>query len=133
MGLQLNTKRFVLMLILLPIIVVFGLTTKWYKGPYHSWVNDSFGGVVYEVFWCLLFSLPGIWKKLNIALGVFIVTCLLEFLQLWHPPFLTLIRSYKLGGYLLGTVFQWKDFPYYGIGCWLGYRLLKGLDKSGRK
>jgi hypothetical protein len=61
-------------------------------------------------------------------LGVFLVTSALEFLQLWHPPFLQLIRSTFLGQTLIGTSFTWWDFPYYFFGCvlgWFGVRYVK--------
>jgi hypothetical protein len=41
-------------LILLLLITPLGFYTKIYSGPGASWVNDSLGGVFYEVFWCLL-------------------------------------------------------------------------------
>jgi hypothetical protein len=47
---------------------------------------------------------------------VFIVTCILEFLQLWHPPFLEWIRNYFLGRTIIGNSFSKSDFLYYFFG-----------------
>ena len=55
-----------------------------------------------------------------IAAGVVLVTCGLEFLQLWHPPWLQAIRSTFLGASLLGTSFSWWDFPAYVVGAGVG-------------
>jgi hypothetical protein len=55
------------------------------------------------------------------------VTCLLEGLQLWHPPFLEWPRSYLIGQILLGTTFSWSDFPYYFIGAELGWLWIQAL------
>ena len=98
------------------------LYTKVYAGPAAAWVNNSLGGVFYVLFWCLLvfWCLPRVapWR---IALAVLAVTCLLEFLQLWHPPLLEWLRSFWFGQILLGTTFAWSDFPYYFIGAGLGW------------
>jgi len=113
------------------VIVPIGFFCKFYSGPASSWVNDSLGGVFYEIFWCLLIFL--FFKKMklfNIALIVFVVTCFLEFLQLWHPPFLQFFRSFFIGRTILGTSFTWTDFPYYFIGCVISYFLVKFLKKA---
>ena len=119
----------VALLISIAIIVPFGLFTKFYRGPGQSWLNDSFGGVPYEIFWILLVVL--IWPQVSAkwaAVGVLIATCILEFLQLWHPPFLQAIRATLLGRLVLGTTFVWSDFPYYFIGSFLGWLWVKGLE-----
>jgi len=112
------------------VIVPVGLLCKLYSGPASSCVNDSLGGVFYEIFWCLLIFL--FFKKVkpfNIAMIVFLVTCFLEFLQLWHPPFLQFLRSFFLGRTILGTSFTWTDFPYYFIGCIISYYWMKFLKR----
>jgi hypothetical protein len=116
----------------LMVIVPLGFSTKFYQGPAAPWINDSLSGVFYEVFWCLLIFLflpqarPGI-----IALAVLVLTCFLEFLQLWHRPFLEYLRSFFVGRTILGTTFAWTDFPYYFLGSGIGWfwlRQLRNLD-----
>lgn len=117
-------------LILLLLVTPFGFYTKIYLGPGASWVNDSLGGVFYEIFWCLLvFLLMVNARALVIATSVFMVTCFLEVLQLWHPKFLEIIRSYFIGRTLLGTSFNLYDFIYYFIGSGIGYLILTRLQK----
>ena len=103
-------------------LVSLGLYTKVYAGPAATWVNNSLCGVFYVLFWCLLvfWFRPRV-KPWRIALAVLSVTCLLEFLQLWHPPWLEWLRSFWIGRTLLGTTFAWSDFPYYVIGAGLGW------------
>ena len=115
-------------LILLLLITPIGFYTKIYSGPAAQWVNDSLGGLLYEIFWCLLFFLFFV-KAWVIATSVFIVTCFLELLQLWHPEFLEFIRSYFIGRILLGTSFNLYDFIYYFIGSGIGYLILTRLQK----
>jgi hypothetical protein len=117
-------------LILLLLITPIGFYTKIYSGPGASWVNDSLGGVFYEIFWCLLVFLFVVKAKAwVIATSVFIVTCFLELLQLWHPEFLEIIRSYFIGRTVLGTSFNLYDFIYYFIGSGIGYLILTRLQK----
>jgi hypothetical protein len=117
-------------LILLLLVTPFGFYTKIYLGPSASWVNDSLGGVFYEIFWCILFFLLIVKAKAwVIATSVFIVTSFLELLQLWHPEFLEIIRGYFIGRTLLGTSFNLYDFIYYFIGSGIGYLILTRLQK----
>lgn len=110
------------------IIVPLGFSTKFYSGYGQSWVRDSLGGVFYEIFWCLVVYL--FWRRLRIGAivaMVLVVTFCLEFLQLWHPPFLECLRNFFIGKTVLGTRFSWSDFPYYFIGCGIGWLWLKKL------
>ncbi|WP_299414768.1 DUF2809 domain-containing protein [Acaryochloris sp. IP29b_bin.148] len=111
------------------VIVPLGLTFKFYQGPGQSWLNDTFGGVPYEIFFVLLAAY--IWPSVSpgrIAISVCLTTCGLEFLQLWQPAWLQAIRATLLGRLVLGNTFSWEDFPYYFVGSglgWLGLRWLK--------
>ena len=116
-------------LVSLVVIVPLGLYTKHgYHGPGADWVHDSVGGVLYEIFWCLALAivLPR-WKASRIAAMVLIATCILEFLQLWHPPLLELARSSFVGRTILGSSFDWGDFPYYFIGSAIGWAWLRAI------
>jgi len=113
------------------VIVPLGFFTKFYKGPLSSWINNSVGGIFYEIFWCLLIFL--FLKKIKtwkIAVSVLLLTSLLEFLQLWHPPFLESIRNFFIGRTLLGNCFSWSDFPYYVLGCAIGWFWMESLKKK---
>ena len=119
-------KKRKLTLISIFIITPIGFYSKFYKGPAASWVNDFLGGAFYVIFWCLVFYF--IFPKSKswfIATIVLVVTCLLEFLQLWHPPLLEFIRSNFIGVTILGHSFNWSDFPYYFLGSAIGWLWLK--------
>jgi len=108
------------------IIVPIGFASKFYNGLFTEWVNNSLGGVFYEIFWCLVIFLilPKITTYL-IPIFVFLVTSVLEFTQLLSYPILETIRSNFLGRTLIGTSFEWSDFIYYFIGSFLGFLLLQ--------
>ena len=121
-------------LLFLLFIVPLGFYTKFYSGPAHVWVNNSLGGFFYEIFWVLfVFLIFPKAKPLNIAILIFMTTCAIEFLQLWHPPFLESIRGHFIGRTILGNSFNWGDFPYYFVGSLGGYFILIAIQKINRK
>lgn len=121
-------KRKITLLLLL-VITPLGFLSKLYNGTYANWVNNSFGGILYEIFWCLvIFFFLYNSKILKIVFSVFLITSLLEFLQLWHPPFLQLIRSNFIGRTIIGTSFVPSDFVYYLIGSCLGWFILTWIS-----
>ncbi len=123
-------KRFITLIIIL-IVIPIGFYSKFYKGIYANWVNNSLGGIFYEIFWILLIYLFFTrLKTVYIALIVLLATCALEFLQLWHPPFLQILRSNFIGVTILGNSFVWNDFPYYFIGSFLGWMLIRAIDSK---
>ena len=112
------------------IVTPLGFAFKFYPGPANGWFNNYGAGLLYEIFWILLAFLffPSKRSANVIPAYVFVLTCILEFLQLWHPPFLQLIRSSFMGSALIGTTFVWWGFPHYVLGCligwiWLGFLL----------
>jgi hypothetical protein len=117
------------------VIVPLGFYCKLgYHGPAEHWVHDSFAAVFYEILWCLVLALllprP---KPAALAAGVLIGTCILEFMQLWHPPLLEWLRGFFLGRAILGSTFDWWDFPYYFLGSALGWLWLHFLALSGAR
>ncbi len=130
---KLSDKFWATMISLL-IIVPAGFYSKFYSGPAANWVNNSLGGVFYEIFWCLLiFLFSERIRPWIIAVFVLTVTCCLEFLQLWNHPVLQFLRSCFIGRTILGTTFAWSDFPYYFSGCGIGLVWMMWLPKkSGR-
>ncbi|QTA92089.1 DUF2809 domain-containing protein [Desulfonema magnum] len=122
------TKIQIRTLISLLIIVPVGFYSKFYAGPAANWANNSLGGLFYEIFWCLvIFFFSETFSPWKIAAFVCITTCGLEFLQLWHPPFLMFLRRFFIGRTILGTTFAWSDFPYYFLGCGIGCFWMKRL------
>jgi len=38
-------------------VTLLGLYSKFYRGWYSDWINNSLGGVLYVVFWCGMLDL----------------------------------------------------------------------------
>ena len=123
-------KHLILAVIVLFILIPIGFFSKLYSGIGHEWINNKLGGVFYEMFWCLVFFvlLPKS-KPSVIAIWVFTTTCILEFVQLLNNNLLEIIRSNFIGQTIIGNSFTWSDFPYYIVGSFLGYLILKKLEK----
>ena len=51
------------------------------------------------------------------------VSFLVETSQLYHSPWIDSIRSTRLGALVLGSVFNWPDFPAYVVGVLIGVAL----------
>ena len=109
-------RRFLLICLL--ILIPIGLATKMYTGSGSWWVYAHAGGVFYEIFW--IFFVLAVWSnrsEVAVAAWVFLVTCILEFFQLWHPAPLEAIRGTFPDHAVLGSRFSWWDFPCYAVGC----------------
>jgi Protein of unknown function (DUF2809) len=110
-------------------LIPLGYGVRFY-GSSPAWFQDALGSIVYEIFWIVLWlacrpkALP-----LRVSGTVFLLTCSLEFLQLWHPPLLQLIRATLPGRLVLGNTFSWTDFPAYGAGSLAGYFWVKALTR----
>lgn len=94
-------------------------------------MQDYLGGVLYEIFWCLIVSLvlhrhPP-WQ---ISVGVFTLTSILECLQLSHLTILETLRQTFIGHMILGSFFDLWDFPHYLLGSLLGYLVLIMLHRE---
>ncbi len=125
--------------LILTALAAVGVGTKVYHGTFEGWVHNYAGGVIYEVFWIVLFgSVLHKVRAWRITLWVFLVTCALETLQLYHPPFLEAIRSSFVGRGLIGDGFDPYDFPHYVIGSLIGWkfcnfmRILRDKDRLVR-
>ena len=117
----------------LMVITPVGFATKFYDGPLAIWVNQSLSGVLYVAFWILLVmvGVPRL-RPVVVALGVFLITALLEVAQLWQPPWLEVIRGHFLGRTLLGTTFVLSDFLYYAFGALLGLSVVALCRRVGK-
>lgn len=117
-----------ILLLVLCLVIPLGLYTKVYNGPGWIWSVNYGGGIFYELFFCILAALivPSA-GAVRIGIIVFSATAALEFLQLWHPPFLEAVRSLWLGRTLIGTTFSLLDFPHYAAGCFLGVLLIRSV------
>ncbi|MFB6279692.1 MAG: DUF2809 domain-containing protein [Salinibacter sp.] len=112
------------------VLIPLGIGTKYYAGPAAGWVHGHAGGVLYVIFWTVVVVLAGPslspWAA---AGGVFVVTCGLEFLQLWSPSWLEAIRDTFSGHALLGSTFGRWDLLHYAIGAVCGGLFVRAVSR----
>lgn len=123
---MLISYRFAL-LISIALVVPLGYIVRFYHGGQNEW-SDFGGSVAYEIFWIMLVivCLPRS-SLLWTAIAVCLATCAIEFLQLWKPPLLQMIRATLPGRIILGNTFNWSDFPSYFVGSFLGWAWVRSL------
>ena len=119
-------RRFILLAVL-ALLVVGGYWLR-FNAPIGPEWRDYSGGVAYVVFWILAYTfLKPTAPALPVSLIVLFLTCCLEFLQQWHPPWLEAIRRTLPGRLVLGTTFSWSDFPPYFVGAFIGFAAMRVL------
>jgi Protein of unknown function (DUF2809) len=119
----------VALLLTIVLIVPIGYFLRfWTALPW--WVSDISGSLAYQIFWIALaqFCFPK-FSIVKTAIGVFIFSCAIEFLQLYQPDWLQAIRATLPGRLVLGNTFLWSDFLPYAIGCGLGGILMVRLRR----
>ncbi len=105
--------------VVLLVLVVLGLGSKFYSGWAQGWIHNFSGDVLYEMFWIWLVGAWQLrWRVGRIAIATFLITAAIEISQL--IPFPDAWQAQLWWRLLLGTSFSWPDFPCYAAGCWLG-------------
>ena len=115
------------------IVTPLGFIFKFYTGPWSVWFNNYGAGLLNEIFRILMVFLFFHSRRSGyiISVCVFIITCIFEFLQLWHASFLELIRSNFVDRALIGITFSWWDLPHYFLGCMLGLIWIRIIMRKG--
>lgn len=103
--------------------LVIGTGLVWRSGllPFPPFLTkyggDSLWALVVFLWFGFVFRRSSTWR---IALGALCFAWSVEFLQLYHAPWIDEIRSTRLGRLVLGTTFNAPDLIAYAIGIALG-------------
>lgn len=123
---QVPVKRRRILLQFLVICAPLWLSFKLYNGPYSDQVSNYLAGVLFLIIWALVIQL--IWptlKEVPLLIVLFLVFSALELL-IWQNPGLVENLSITLyGSSLIGDSFSVNRIPYYGVGAFIGYFVLK--------
>jgi hypothetical protein len=113
------------------ILVPIGLLTKVYSGIGVEVIHNHLGGVIYVIFWILLFSfIFPTYSPCKLTLWVFLVTCGIESTQLINTSTLELLRKNFFFRALFGNTFNPFDFICYLVGALLGLFTIFFIDKT---
>ena len=121
-----NRRSVIKSIFLLGLIAALGFVTKLLPVFEGTWVANNLSGLFYVTELCLVVYIvfPGN-PAFIYGLVAFLLTSILEFLQLWEPQFLMSIRGSFVGHTILGSSFSWMDFLFYLGGALLGWLLLQ--------
>jgi hypothetical protein len=116
-----NNRKRVLQAFYILTVIILGLASRRYGELLPVWLAAYAGDVLWGLMVYLIvgFLLPK-QKIYHIALIAFVFSALIEISQLYHAPWIDAIRSYRLGGLLLGYGFLWSDMGCYAIGIAIG-------------
>lgn len=116
-------QRLILSLYLI-ITILFGLLSRSSFVPHTSFIGTYAGDTLWALAVSLGFSIVFIRTS---GRTIFIISLLfsfaIEFLQLYHSPWIDTLRSYKIGALILGSGFLWSDLVCYTVGVALGTTL----------
>jgi hypothetical protein len=114
--------------VLIILVAALGVLAKLYPSEEAMWVCNHLAGTFYVVELALILHLvfPDHMSFL-LAMAAFLITSLVEFLQIWHPDFLESFRASFIGHTILGSTFSWLDFPWYLAGAIIGWGLLQWI------
>jgi hypothetical protein len=104
------------------LFMVVGYTSRQYyptSGTFiHDYVGDAiWAGMIYFGFRMIQSQI--ICLKSAIYAIIFCFT--IEFLQLYHAPWIESLRHTKIGGLILGFEFLWSDLLSYTIGIFIAF------------
>ncbi|MFP4220509.1 MAG: DUF2809 domain-containing protein [Phormidium sp.] len=111
--------------------IALGIGSRVYTVPFAAWLQNPAGAIFYELFWMVLvaYIIPELAAG-AIAIIIFVLTSLLELLQLYQHPILEAIRQTVVGRLLIGSSFDPWDFLHYCIGCMIGWVILRQLQRK---
>jgi len=112
--------------------IIIGLLSRKAFPP--SFIDPYLGDFLYALmfFFIVGFLFPQM-KSPKVAMVSIVICYLIECLQLCEADWLNHLRSYKIGGLILGYGFLWSDIVSYTFGGLFGYFLEKIILNENRK
>lgn len=107
--------------ILIITVILMGLCSRRYSEHLPGFVGIYAG----DTLWALMvFLFAGFlfkrWPAIKIAIVSIVISFLIEISQLYHSPWIDMVRKTRLGGLVLGFGFLWSDLLCYLIGVLIG-------------
>ena len=120
-----NTPRFtrsrLLYAVLIVIVIVLGLASRRYSHALPPLLATTTGDALWALCVFLFFGFlrpaAPIWR---VAVAALVFAFAIEFSQLYHAPWIDILRHQRLGGLILGFGFRWDDLLCYTIGVGIG-------------
>jgi hypothetical protein len=105
-------------------VIAVGLASRNVAGLF----PEALGKYPGDTLWTLMmfFFLGSLFprcRSLHIAACALAISCAVETSQLYHSPWIDSLRGNSLGHLVLGSGFDWRDFPAYSLGASAGFVL----------
>jgi len=118
---KMTVKRNRLLYLLFVVITILsGLASRQYSNILPQWINLYLGDALWALMVFLMASFLFHSKSTRwVAIVALIFSYSIEISQLYHAPWIDVLRANRLGGLILGFGFLWSDLVCYtvGIGC----------------
>lgn len=115
-----RNKLHYFLLIIATIIVGLLSRTKIIPAIIYPYLGDYLYALMFFFIIAFIFDKMDSWK---VALISLLLCYSIEILQLYQADWILTVRSYKLGGLILGYGFLWSDIVSYTLGGMTGYFL----------
>jgi hypothetical protein len=102
------------------------LSIKFYDGPYSDLIGNYLAGILFIIISALIVQLifPGL-RDTPLLIVLFIFFSALELVRWQFPELFANVRFSLAGQPIIGEVFSINKIPYYGVGAFIGYFVLK--------
>ncbi|BDD86064.1 DUF2809 domain-containing protein [Desulfofustis limnaeus] len=102
-----------------------------YRGPYDTEVNHYLAGILYLMCWALViqFILPRLSER-PLLLALFLFFCLVELVAWRFPALLSGLSMTVAERTIIGGHFSLNKIPYYGVGAFTAFFLLRACRRS---
>ena len=124
-------KRRRILLQFLIICLPLWLSFKFYTGPYSDQVGNYLAGVLFLIIWALAIQLivPTL-RETPLLIILFLVFSAMELLISQNPGLVENFSITLADQTLIGDTFSVNRIPYYGVGAFIGYFVLKACRAS---
>jgi hypothetical protein len=102
-------------------LIVLGLVSRTDSSPFPGVLGKYPGDALWA--WMVFALFAAVWPRSStsrVAFAALGFSCLVEFAQLYHAPWIDALRGTTLGGLVLGSQFNPLDFAAYAVGVAAG-------------
>jgi hypothetical protein len=125
-GKKIHLKSRRLLAQFLIICVPLWLSIKFYSGPYHEMVRTYLACILFIIISALVVQMivPTL-RETPLLITLFLVLCAVELVARQFPGVFDPLSLAVAGQPIIGDVFSINKIPYYGVGAFIGYFVLK--------
>ncbi len=107
------------------------LSVKFYSGPFHDLIQNYLANILFIISCALVIQLiaPKL-RSTTLLITLFLIFCVIELVSWQFPELLEGISLSFRTQVLIGGNYSLHKIPYYGVGAFIGYFILKACRTS---